>query len=129
VRQDAADREHALAAREQALRQREGELVRRTAQLAATEEGAAPAPPEPEPPAVVLQPPPQPPLALGVDRAPGRYNIDQLRGLIEAEDGAAHDDVAEWQAYVDALVQHARSDGSLPSEFDRLVEEVFGDLL
>jgi len=35
----------------------------------------------------------------------------------------------EWRTYLFFLREHATSDGSLPRQFDGLVEDVFGALL
>jgi hypothetical protein len=85
-------------------------------------------PPEPAPAAA----PPLPSVPAPVQAAPaipGRWNLDELRRLVEANGDGHPDRGAEWDSYLFFLGEYAGPDGALPASFDFLVEESFAELL
>ncbi|MDQ2968341.1 MAG: hypothetical protein M3R37_08505 [Actinomycetota bacterium] len=122
-RQEIARREARLVERDAELGATKQQLVARAGDIAASErelEARAAAPPEsPEPePAPIVAP-------LAVTRA-GSWNINALQRAVDTQTGAAAEQVEEWTTYLFFLRGHAASDGSLPPQFDGLVEDVFG---
>ncbi|MFL6037720.1 MAG: hypothetical protein ACJ74B_03720 [Gaiellaceae bacterium] len=118
-----------VARRERALAQRAGQLAAREHELGRREEGveqraaeleAAAAAPEPEP-----EPEPEPaPL-----RPAGRWTLQELEALTQARSAAASPgQQQDWSTYLFLLREHAGPDGTLPSSFDTLVNDVFGPL-
>jgi hypothetical protein len=76
--------------------------------------------PEREP---VPEPEPEPERSL----APREWNIWELQHLVrERPDDGRHE---EWAALLASLRDFARVDGTLPSGFDELVRDSFGELL
>jgi len=71
-----------------------------------------------------VAPQPRRDLAQRPDR-----NIDALAQLVDEHADAYPERAEEWQMYVAYLRDFAAEDGRLPSSFDGLVGEVFGDLL
>jgi len=59
----------------------------------------------------------------------GSWNINDLQHAVDAQTGAAADQVEEWTTYLFFLREHTASDGSLPRQFEGLIEDVFGTLL
>ena len=57
------------------------------------------------------------------------FNLSELESLVDASRDRYPDRYDEWQAYVFYLRDHAEIDGSLPSNFHPLVEDVFAELL
>jgi DNA repair exonuclease SbcCD ATPase subunit len=57
------------------------------------------------------------------------WNLDTLTGLVEERADEFPDRVDEWRYTLFYLRSEARVDGTLPSKFDALVEECFGELL
>jgi type IV secretory pathway VirB10-like protein len=90
---------------------------------------AAPPPPEPEPESQP-EPEPQPVVArLTLNEEPREWNLWELERLAREHAG---DDVAknEERAYLLMYLRDfAGSDGNLPTDFDGLVRDAFGDLL
>jgi len=84
--------------------------------------------PEPEPASEperepVPEPEPEPERSL----APREWNIWELQHLVrERPDDGRHE---EWAALLASLRDFARVDGTLPSGFDELVRDSFGELL
>jgi len=135
---DLRRREQSLEQRVEQVTARERELARRAGELAARQreleerDVTEPEPePEPEPPPVPVEPTPAP---EPVDAAPalppgGRWNLQDLVRLVEENSGASADRAEEWRTYLFFLRGHAAADGSLPAQFDGLVNDIFGDLL
>jgi hypothetical protein len=85
--------------------------------------------PEPEPePEPALEPEPIHEAEPSPD-APGRWNVLALDRLVEQRGHEFPDRVAEWTSYLYSLRAYAAPDGSLPTSFDTLIEETFGDLI
>jgi len=126
-----ADRERQLAARIAAAAKREAELARRAAEVAlreresAAEQEEAAAAAAAEAAAVTAPPPPASPG--GATR--GRYNLVGLEQLVGERGGAFPERLEEWSSYLYFLREYAASDGSLPSSFDPLVGDTFGEIL
>jgi hypothetical protein len=116
-----AQRAATLAAdeRKAAERQQEQEA------LPAPEPAAAPEPePEPEPePVVVAQPLPE------ADAGAVDLTLGHLQRLVDAQTAASPEEIEQWRTYLFFLREHASTSGSLPPQFDPLVNEVFGPLL
>jgi len=102
------ERDEADAAR----REREEALARRLRDL-----DQARREPEPEP---------EPVVKTG---ALGPSNVFMLERLVEQHGNEHPGRVDEWNTYLFALREHADAGGALPSSFDTLVVEVFGELL
>jgi hypothetical protein len=117
-----ARREALVEQRLEAVTRAERDLARRAGALAARERelaeapAAAPPPPEPEP-----EPEPAP-------RPAGGWNLNELERLVGGQAAEQPERAAEWTSYLFHLRDHADAGGRLPSSFDGLVEEVFGDL-
>lgn len=122
-----AVRERELDTREQRLDAGERDLAERATLAAAgeqeLEERAAQVPPEPEP--VVEAPAGQAVAAVRV----GSWNVNDLQRTVDAQTGAPPEQVEEWRSYLFFLREHTASDGSLPPQFDGLVEDVFGAIV
>jgi hypothetical protein len=116
-----------LAAHEDELSARERELDARAATLQASErelaeaKAAAP-PPRPEP---TLEPIPEPTAPV---RA-GAWNLEDLQRLVDAETGAAPEQMEEWRTYLFFLREHATHEGALPRSLDPLISDVFAELV
>ena len=54
--------------------------------------------------------------------------IARLERAIAEAHAAGRPEAEEWAFYLPHLREHARPDGSLPPQFDALVESVFGEL-
>ncbi len=74
-------------------------------------------------------PPPEPVTAPVQATRAGGWNINDLQRTVDSQGGATPEQEEEWTTYLFFLRQHAASDGSLPRQFDGLVEDVFGGLL
>jgi DNA repair exonuclease SbcCD ATPase subunit len=96
-------RAHELNTRAERFAQRERELDEREA-----------VPPEPEPESV---------------QRPGGWTMQELDRAVTQHADAHHDRVEEWRYYLHFLREHADVDGRLPSTFDGLVAETFGEIL
>lgn len=59
----------------------------------------------------------------------GGWNLNRIERLVEANAGASPERVSEWRYYLLYLREFAEIGGALPSSFDRLVWDAFGDLL
>ena len=143
-----ASRERELDEREAAQARAERELQARAVEVAATKRelaeragevaagerelqqraAAVPAPAEPEhlPEPVVEAPEPVP--AARAARS-GGWNFEDLQRTVDAQTDVSPDQAEEWRTYLFFLREHAAADGSLPSQFDGLVEDVFGALV
>jgi hypothetical protein len=108
-------RDAALDASDQQLAERAGAIAASERELEARAE--VPPPPERSPEAVAAPPP--------VTRT-GSWNINNLQRLVDSQTDATAEQTEEWTNYLFFLRGHAASDGSLPPQFDGLVEEVFG---
>lgn len=101
---------------------------------------AVPAPP-PAPIARLEQAPPPPPAAAGppappllvpelppeLEVSPGRWSLRALEtAMARYPDDPAFE---EWRAYAVFLRDHAGPDGVLSTDFDALVDEVYGGLI
>jgi hypothetical protein len=124
------------------LKQRDAELGETKQELAARADDVAagekalearavgppppPLPPEPEP-VPAFSPPPdaasQPAVRMG------SWNMNDLQRVVDSQTSATPEQVEEWTTYLFFLREHAASDGSLPRQFDGLVEDVFGQLM
>jgi hypothetical protein len=126
-----AAREQQLAERGEALAAQERDLV-----AAATAGAAAPEPPETEP---EPEPPPEPEPEPAPEPEPtpaaetlvrrGSWSLDDLQHAVDSQTDAAPEQLEDWRTYLYFLREHGASDGSLPAQFDGLVEDVFGDIL
>jgi uncharacterized protein involved in exopolysaccharide biosynthesis len=137
-----AKREAGLEQRRGELDQREARLKQRDVELGATKQRLAAragdlAASERDLQARAAEPPPPPPAAAepapGPVRAPpathaGSWNIGDLERTVDSQSDATPEQVEEWGTYLFFLREHASADGSLPRQFDGLVEEVFGKL-
>jgi transcriptional regulator with XRE-family HTH domain len=103
-----------LAARERALAEREQRLAERERALAALEADVAARAGAMGPPAVAAE---------------GGVNLDALEHTLDERAGDFPDRVDEWRAYIVFLREFAHADGELPSTFNTLVREVFGELV
>jgi hypothetical protein len=111
------ERVAALDASDQELAARAGAIAASERELEARAEVPPPPPPEPSPEAVAAPP--------SVTR-PGSWNINNLQRLVDSQTGATAEQTEEWTNYLFFLRGHAAADGSLPPQFDGLVEDVFG---
>jgi hypothetical protein len=117
---DLRRREQELEERVAMVTKRERELARRAAQLAVRERELAK--PEPEAKAQAAERPP--PAARGEG-----YNLVALERLVESRSEEFPGRADEWSTYLFFLREHAAPDGSVPSSFDRLIEDAFAELL
>jgi capsular polysaccharide biosynthesis protein len=127
------ERDATLAAGERDLTARVSEVVgsqrklaERAAELAAGERelkkrAAVPPLPEPEKAVDVPEPLAEPPVAPRT----GSWNLNNLQRAVDADSEASVEQVEEWHTYLYFLRGHAAADGSLPRQFDGLVEDVF----
>jgi hypothetical protein len=115
-----------VAKRERALARRAGELAAREQELERRERGAAIVPQAPPP-----EPEPQPEQQVAATAsavATNGWNLEDLRARVEAHAADFPERADEWRSYLFFLREHARSDGTLPHQFDVLVNDVFGPL-
>ena len=101
-------RDAALEASDRQLAERAGELAASERELQALAEAS---------------PPPPPPVTRM-----GSWNLNDLQRLVDSQTGASAEQTEEWTNYLFFLRGHAGSDGSLPPQFDGLVEDVFGSI-
>jgi cellulose synthase/poly-beta-1,6-N-acetylglucosamine synthase-like glycosyltransferase len=59
----------------------------------------------------------------------GRWNLNQLRSLVESRGAEFPGRGEEWDSYLFHLRSYARPSGLLPASFDWLVEDTFAELL
>jgi uncharacterized protein involved in exopolysaccharide biosynthesis len=112
------------------LKQRDAELGETKHQLAARVGEIAASQKELEVRAAKPPPPPPDPVTAPVQATrAGGWNINDLQRTVDSQGGATPEQEEEWTTYLFFLRQHAASDGSLPRQFDGLVEDVFGGLL
>jgi hypothetical protein len=111
-----------VSQRERSLAQRAGQLAAREHDLARREEELAAAAAEPEPQAPEPEPEPAPAVSSGA------WNVEELERWVDANTAEPMEQVDEWRTYLFFLRQHAAADGSLPPQFDGLIQDVFGDL-
>ncbi len=91
---------------------------------------AAPAEREPEPePAAPAQPAPAPVATLPVPVQPQEWNVWEIERLARERSGADPVRDEEWGYLLVYLREFASPDGLLPTEFDALVRESFGELV
>jgi hypothetical protein len=127
-----------LAAREKRLRQREEEHVAFAAQ-AAPSSGELPEPdpvvppetPDQEPELAVPSEPPgrQPETPAPPEPGPRGWTLTAVERLLQEETDADPARYEEWRTYLYLLREHADYDGTLPSSFQALVADVFGELI
>ena len=116
------ERDAELGATKEQLTERAGSIAAGERELAAR--AAAPPPPsEPEPAATPAAVAPSP----AVTRV-GSWNVNDLQRTVDSQSGATAEQAEEWRSYLYLLRAHAAVDGSLPPQFDGLVEDVFGKL-
>ena len=53
--------------------------------------------------------------------------MHDLQHAVDARSEASPEQAEEWRTYLFFLRAHASADGSLPTQFDGLIEDVFGD--
>jgi hypothetical protein len=142
------DRERLLEQRLKGVSKWERTLAQRAAALAADErkvverqqeQEARPVPvpeaaPEPEPePEPQREPEPEPVVVtqalLEADVGAGDLTLSDLQRLVDAQTAASPEESEQWRTYLFFLREHASTSGSLPAQFDPLVNEVFGPLL
>jgi hypothetical protein len=114
-----AKRDAYLGATKKRLAERAGSIAASERELAARAAAPPPSPPEPAP--AVVAPPPM------VARA-GSWNVIELQRTVDSQSGATVEEAEEWRNYLYLLREHAAADGSLPPQFDGLIEDVFGRL-
>jgi hypothetical protein len=120
-----AERDADLGATKKQLADRAGSIAASERELAARAATPPPPPPEPAPaPTAVAPPPPPPPVLARV----GSWNVNELQRTVDSQSGATAEEAEEWRNYLYLLREHAAADGSLPPQFDGLVEDVFGTL-
>jgi hypothetical protein len=127
---DLWEREKALAQRVNEVTKRERELARHAGRLAAREREVEARAAEARPPVPVVAEsttPPEP--AARAPSAAGGWNVNELQRAVDAQRDAPPDALEQWRTYLFFLRDHAAIDGSLPSQFDSLVEDVFADLI
>jgi capsular polysaccharide biosynthesis protein len=115
-----AKRERSLARRAGELAAREQDVRRREQQVAAA--ASRPSPPEPE---VVREVRARPAEPVSTE---GGWNLRTLERLVDEHRAANPAAADEWTTYLFLLRQHAEADGSLPSSFDDLIGDVFGNV-
>lgn len=115
---------------ERQLAERETELEARERRLAEREAASATAALEPEPaPQPTPEPTPQPAVAERAEAVqPGSTTLPELEGLVAASADRYPDQQEEWSYYLTYLRDYSEPDGTLPSAFDSLIDEVFGEL-
>lgn len=104
---------HELAARGGELVATERELQTRAAALR---------------PAVEPEDTPEPVTAPRPVTPVGSWNMGDLQRAVDAQSDATAEQMEEWRSYLFFLREHASPDGSLPRQFDGLVQEVFGEV-
>jgi len=120
---DLKERVRGVTERERAAARGAGELAARRRELERDEERlaaslAAPPEPEPEPAAVDRR------TASG-----GTWNLVALERLVAERGPEFPERIAEWQAYLFFLREHASMEGELPPTFNVLVDETFHELV
>jgi hypothetical protein len=91
---------------------------------------AVAAPPEREPqPAEPALPAPAPVATLPVPVQPQEWNVWEIERLARERSGADPVRDEEWGFLLVYLREFASPDGLLPTEFDALVRESFGELV
>lgn len=139
-RAEIAEREAALEERNVVITRREreaarlhGQLAARERELDAREAGArsVPAPqPAPQAPPPPREPAPEPERAhVPPDGGVGIVTLDELERLVSTHAGEFPDRAEEWSYYLVYLRGYADTQGRLPSSFDWLIEDTFGELL
>jgi hypothetical protein len=125
------EQESLLAERDAELGATKKQLAERAGSIAASErelEARAAVPPPP------AEPKPAPaPAAVAVAPAPaatrvGSWNVNELQRAIDSQSNATAEQIEEWMTYLFFLREHAAVDGSLPPQFDGLVEDIFGEM-
>ncbi len=112
-----------LKQRDAELGETEQQLAARVGEIAASQKELEVRAPEPPPP------PPEPVTAPVQAMRAGSWNINDLQRTVDSQSGVTPEQEEEWTTYLFFLRPHAASDGSLPRQFDGLVEDVFGALL
>ncbi len=125
-------RERALARRAGELAKREKQLERREEELAAAAARPSPSSPPPREPESLALPEahaqqPEPPTLL--EPVPGEWTLGALERRMQEHANADPARYEKWKTYLFFLREHADHDGRLPSSFDALVADVFGDLI
>jgi capsular polysaccharide biosynthesis protein len=128
-------RERELASRAAHVKTQERELAKRAHEL--QRRATAPPPPPPAPAPAPVAPAAEPERVPVEPKRPprsaepriGGWNINELDALVTAKGDAYPAQVEEWHAYLFFLRDHASVDGTLPRQFDALIEEVFSPLV
>jgi hypothetical protein len=117
-----------LSEAKQLLAARTGGIAARESAVSAREAEPPAPPPPPSPPEPEAEPAQLSRAEAPVTRA-GSWNINDLQRTVDSQSGATQAKQEEWTTYLFFLRGHAASDGSLPRQFDGLVEDVFGALI
>jgi len=128
------DLEARLQQRDAAFAETKQQLAARAGAISASERelevrAAVPPPPPPSPPPPPPEPGPAPVAAPPPVARAGSWNVNDLQHTVDAQSDATAEQAEEWRTYLFFLREHATSDGSLPRQFDGLVEDIFGALL
>jgi hypothetical protein len=67
--------------------------------------------------------------ANGGPVAAGGWRLAELERLVESHAPERPDRAEEWRSYLFYLRDYVDADGRVPSHFDWLIEETFGELL
>jgi hypothetical protein len=54
--------------------------------------------------------------------------VNDLERAVAGQSNASVEQTEEWSTYLFFLREHASSDGTLPRQFDGLIEDVFGPI-
>jgi uncharacterized membrane-anchored protein YhcB (DUF1043 family) len=133
---DLWEREKMLAQRVKEVTKRERELAKRAGRLAVRERelearsaAAAASPKAPTSEPVVTDATIEPAPARTVPTGGGGWNVNELQRAVDAHRNAPPEVLEQWRTYLFFLRDQAAIDGSLPPQFDGLVDDVFGDLV
>lgn len=114
--------EQRLAAKEAELQELEQRLAQRESAPPAPVSIEQPLPPASWPAGLAAPAEPQPAVA-------GVISLEALEQLVARSAERYPDQQEEWGYYLVYLRDYSEPDGTLPSSFDSLIEEVFGELL
>jgi hypothetical protein len=115
------ERERVLAAREAELRKSEEALERRRKALEERERKLEEQP--------AMTPPESRATQEAEAPAAGGFNLEALEHALDERAAEFPERADEWRAYMIFLREFVHADGNLPSTFNSLVREVFGELL
>jgi capsular polysaccharide biosynthesis protein len=126
-----AEAERRLRSRIDEVAKRERALAKRAGELAARERALDERAAERQPQEVIPQPAPVPPTPVQAAEpvvARGDWNLLTLERLVRDRMEADPAEHEAWTTYLFFLRDHAAPDGSLPSSFEPLLNDVFGEL-